>query len=206
MKQSAFSQRLNGTMALNENAAIQFSKFLDCDIAEISPSLAERIKSKAESIFGKVVPAEAVNDDYAFIQSSILRGAAGKGRMRVTDDVEKRLAFRTKYLQSRDLNPDNLKIGQVEGLSMLNLLDDGDTYIYDISRKEILSNKVYKIHGEVQARVKRLVKRLGMVEVTSDNKEINKKTGLPEYPTEIVSQDVAQSLIIGRVVWHCGDL
>lgn len=42
-KQSAFSQRLNGTMALNKESAIHFAKLIGCEVADFSPTLAAEI-------------------------------------------------------------------------------------------------------------------------------------------------------------------
>jgi hypothetical protein len=47
MKQSAFSQRIGGTLALNAAAASKFAALIGCSVADFSPSLARQIASIA---------------------------------------------------------------------------------------------------------------------------------------------------------------
>ncbi len=55
-KQSAFSQWLNGTMALSEEAASQFAKLLGCSVFDFSPTLGANIASKSSSISNELTP------------------------------------------------------------------------------------------------------------------------------------------------------
>lgn len=49
-KQSAFSQTLNGTLALNQESASAFAKLLGCSVADFSPTIAKKIAEQALSI------------------------------------------------------------------------------------------------------------------------------------------------------------
>lgn len=142
-------------------------------------------------------------DNYEFIRSQTLIGVAGDGDEPESQDIERiedELAFKRSYFQKRKLRSKNLRIGQVEGLSMYPKLDDGETVVYDISQRDIVSNKIYAIVGETKPRYKKLQKTGNTVLIVSENQD-------PQYqPPEAVSLEDAQRMIIGRLVWHCGDM
>lgn len=146
--------------------------------------------------------------DYDFILAHRVKHAAGSGAHGQLDldidSVKDRLAFKRSYLRQRRLSTKNLEIGVVDGLSMMRKYEPGNTFIYDISQREILNEKVYALAAPGMPRIKRLFRHGKMIEISSDNKSLN-KDGTPEFPSEFVPEDEAKRIIIGRVVWHCGD-
>lgn len=119
------------------------------------------------------------------------------------ETVEGSHAFRKEFLDNRKLNPKDLKLFEVDGLSMVPSLNPGDLVMIDTSQTRIKNNRVYAIVQEGELRIKRLrVTTEGRVQFKSDNPS-------PEFedeeytPAQLEGQGVE---ILGRCVWKGGEL
>lgn len=195
-----FWQLLEGRAPISEEHALKLAKHFKCKAWDILPHL----RQYADAMVDDQVAA----NDYEFVTSYRRRHAAGSGRQGHLDidmdEVKMRLAFQRAWLIKKRLNIKTLEIGVFDGLSMLPKYEPGYTFLYDTAQREIMNRKVYALASEGMPRVKRLVKHGDMIEVASDNKAVL-ADGSPEYPSDFHEAEHAKRIIIGRVIWHCGD-
>jgi phage repressor protein C with HTH and peptisase S24 domain len=115
------------------------------------------------------------------------------------EEVDRSHVFQRDWMQRRHLRAERCKLYEVKGESMSPTIGDGDMVMINMADREVVSGRVYALVAEDGLRVKRLIKRAdGVIEMRSDNPLQH------IYPPEpILSGNVA---IIGRVVWHAGEL
>lgn len=100
-------------------------------------------------------------------------------------------------------------IFKVDGRSMSPTIEDGSEVLVDtttVGPNDWQPNKIYAIRQENEVWIKRLLhsQQPGTIVISSDNKEIDEKTGTPRYEDRYVSAEELH--IIGRVIWHSGEL
>ena len=126
-----------------------------------------------------------------------VRLSAGDGCEWVEHAPNEPLVFRARFFQARGLKPEHCRALYVRGESMSPTLNDGDTVMIDISRREVRDDAIFAVmyHGALY------IKRLfhlpgGGVELRSDN---------PRHPgREILGEDLDHLLVLGLKVWRAG--
>lgn len=143
------------------------------------------------------------SDDFVVIKQYTAQGSAGNGHMNDHVEITGGLAFKWGWLQRRSLSPDNLHVIYVQGESMETTISDGDVVVMDESQTEPQNNRIYVIRlGDGELLIKRLIKTLtGSWIVRSDNED---KRRFPDF--ELTDHDLSELTILGRIVWHGGDL
>lgn len=100
-------------------------------------------------------------------------------------------------------------IFRVDGDSMSPTIEHGSEVLVDttpIDSDEWIPNKIYAIRQENEVRIKRLLrsKQSDKIIVSSDNRDIDENTGGRRY--EDSYESIRDICIIGRVIWHSGEL
>lgn len=100
-------------------------------------------------------------------------------------------------------------IFKVEGGSMSPTIEHGSEVLVDttpIGQNDWQPNKIYAIRQENEVWIKRLLRsqQPDTIVISSDNKEIDEKTGGRRYEDRYVNAEDLH--IIGRVIWHSGEL
>lgn len=141
------------------------------------------------------------DDSTVFVAS--VRGArlsAGNGHLVIDhEEIDRSHAFRRDYMVRRGLNPERCKLFRVEGDSMSPTLNSGDIVMLNMADRDVVSGKIYGLIAEDGIRIKRLIRRIdGVIEMRSDSPLQH------EYPPEPITSD--RVAVIGKAVWHAGDL
>jgi phage repressor protein C with HTH and peptisase S24 domain len=205
MKQSAFSQRLNGTMALNASSAASFARLIGCSVADFSPTLADQISKQAATLApstgqaSRVTafhPDDPVGDEEVRIEESrLVRFAGGRGHeapiYETVEDSEP-ATYRQSWFQKERINPLKTKRFRITGHSMEPMLFPNDTVLVNIEETTIRDGHIYAIAQGNAMRVKVLYKRPDGVLLRSINWQ--------EYPDELVQgADLEEFRVIGKV-------
>lgn len=134
------------------------------------------------------------NEEYALIDGYHTQVSTGHGTSWDDQPVQRRLAFRHKWLRFRNLRPETLKVLFAKGDSMEPTIHSGDSILVDTSVHQLTDGAIFvlSLGGDLYA--KRLQKRVdGGIEVISDNRE---------YSNQVVAaSELDQLHIIGKVVW-----
>lgn len=141
-------------------------------------------------------------DDDEFTQVEMLssRISAGHGALNGDHEVIGKFAFRTTWLKSKSLNKDNAKIVRVRGNSMADRINDGDILLINTDVNSLSQDGIYVIEIDGEDYVKLLQRdfKTGGVRVISYNQD---------YPPQLLEGEDANRLrLIGRVIWHGGEL
>lgn len=162
------------------------------DIAE----LVNYIKNRNGSA---IVDVTEFNEEYALIPGYHISVSAGHGALNNEHEVKRQLAFRTKWLRYRKLNPKDLAVVFAKGDSMEPTINSGNTILVNLVDKKLTEGSIYVLRLGEDLYAKRLQQRFdGSIELISDNKE---------YSTQLVKPDELEQLeIIGKVVWIGKDL
>ncbi|MCE9664501.1 S24 family peptidase [Halomonas sp. M5N1S17] len=143
------------------------------------------------------------DDDFIIIDQYTAAGSLGNGHMNDHIEVNGGLAFKRSWLHRMGANPDDLHVIYARGMSMEPTILDGDVVLMDESQTEPRNGKIYVIRrpdGELL--IKRLVHSItGRWIIRSDNDDKRR------YPDEELADDaMAQLTIVGRIIWHGGNL
>lgn len=145
------------------------------------------------------VECEDLCEEYSLIDGYHTEVSTGHGSAWDEQPVQRRLAFRKKWLRFRNLNPEHLKVLFAKGDSMEPTIHSGDSILVDTSIHQLSDGSIFvlSLGGDLYA--KRLQKRVdGGIEVISDNRE---------YSNQVVpANELDQLQIIGKVVWIGKDL
>ncbi|WP_394131123.1 helix-turn-helix transcriptional regulator [Shewanella maritima] len=110
------------------------------------------------------------------------------------EKVKRKLAFRTKWLRYRGLQPESLRVVFAKGDSMEPTIHTGDSILVDITQTTLTDGSIFVLRLGDELYAKRLQKHIdGSVTIISDNKE---------YKEQVVSiEDLPMLNIVGKVVW-----
>lgn len=216
--QSAFSQYVNGKVALNLDALVRLAKALDFEPAEVSPTLAKGIAivSADRPVLAASLDAPAANtplpsggepaidldDHYAFIPQLTAKAAAGIGYDNAHVESRSTLAFKREWLRYRGANEKHLVVIYADGDSMWPTINSGDVLLIDKSKVDPIDKQVFVLGNAEGAIVKRLVQGpMGNWIIRSDNEDKS------EHPDRaLLRKDEDEHRIIGKVIWRGGDL
>jgi len=185
MKQSIFSQRLNGKVALTKESAAAYAELLGCKVSDFSPSLAAEIstlvKQDVQAVTDRPVAmtAEAVPQTSRDIDKTAwadVRGyphAMGLGASKeVTDEYVEahRLKFRADSLRKKGLHARRLAVWECKGDSMLPDVKDGDAVMFDEGDTFPRDGELYVIRiGTSEHHLKRALILDGVTYFAADN-------------------------------------
>lgn len=131
--------------------------------------------------------------EFVVVRRYAVAASAGPGSVAVEeDDLPDGLSFNRRWLAKRGLNPNNLRVIDVVGESMLPRLNDGDTVLVDISETTPKSGRAYVLRQGEELLVKycQLLPD-GILRVSSAN---------PSYPTYDIDLSRTDGVsILGRV-------
>ncbi|BAK75410.1 putative phage repressor [Pseudogulbenkiania sp. NH8B] len=142
--------------------------------------------------------ADLDKDSYVMVDRYDLKLSAGCGSIAWVVHEKDPLAFRTRFIQARRLDPRNLKAMYVRGDSMEPYLQDGDTVMIDIEDTKVVDGEVYAVCYDDEWYIKRLYKTPGGgLLLHSDNST--------KHPDKPVTPEQAELVrVFGRVVWRGG--
>jgi len=125
--------------------------------------------------------------------------SAGLGSFEVSDDSERKYAFRSDFLQRKG-SPANMVLMRVDGDSMEPEIKSGDVVLIDQSQKTLRPGQIYAVGVEDMVFLKIVSAMPGKVMLRS------LKEGYP--PLEVDTRgDLEDSVrIVGRCVWSCREL
>lgn len=198
-KQSAFSQRLNGTMALNAESAARFAKLIGKPVSAFSPHLAAQIEEQAEAI--NAAPRRAAAGPGKVLVRRIVGAHLSAGSGEVIYDFEEVAdrSFDRAWMQERGLQSEHCVLWPTRGDSMYPTIEHGELVLVNLREREPLDRKVFVLITEDGLRLKRLIRRSDNTwEIRSDNED--KRL----YPTEPYVEGAVA--IMGRVRWHAGEM
>lgn len=188
--QSMVSQYLLGRRPLNIDAARRFAKGLGVQIADFSPTLAERI-SEASAHAG----APDSGGEYIEINQYEVQFAAGTGTLAFEANPRNKLAFRRSFLRSERVRPANAIVVYARGDSMEPVIPDRAALLIDRGAHVLEDGNNGKIFG-FRLDGELLVKRLERL----DDGSICAHSINPSY--KAIHLDGRKDFeIIGRVVW-----
>jgi len=120
--------------------------------------------------------------------------SAGGGCFVISENMEEYYAFRKNWLSRVATSPENLVLMRIHGNSMAPTLEDNDTAMIDIGRRDIKEGMIYALRVDHSVMIKRLSFRVGgKVLIISDNRT--------EYdPYEAEMKDLH---VIGQVIFFC---
>ncbi|MCP4161991.1 MAG: helix-turn-helix transcriptional regulator [Deltaproteobacteria bacterium] len=135
-----------------------------------------------------------MDNDNAFKSISLVeaRLSAGGGSLEVGAETVDKVPFRLDWLHRKGV-PDKMVMFKISGDSMEPVVHDGDTVLVDMSRKEIVSGKIFAIGVDDAIVLKRVEKKEDHIRLISENNI---------YPPEIHSAGQTQGIrIIGKMIW-----
>lgn len=176
---------LNGHSPLNLAAAVGFARGLGCSIRDFSRRLAREAQAAAE--------ASGLMSDMAFIPIPRLTVSAGAGPGRVNSVVEEdgSLQFRSEFLQSISVRPQNAAIITIRGGSMEPTIKNGAVVLINRGDTTPREGNIYAFVSGDELLVKRFLRRDDHWIAASDNGDPEIKLDGRSWP----------AIVQGRVVW-----
>ena len=216
--QGAVSNYLNGKIPLNTDAKLKFAKLLGVKVADFDPEFKHEIQiesANSSNSLGSIDVATtksstelktSINEDYFLVpQYNDIRLSAGHGTyLSEIEGADDRMAFKRKWLSAKNLDKTKLVVVYADGDSMHPTINDGDVLLVNTADTAIISGRIYALKFNGVAIVKRLILKMdqyGSVIIRSDNTD---KDTYPDAQVNLSSDDIM--IIIGRCVWHGGDL
>ncbi|HBP1962760.1 LexA family transcriptional regulator [Pseudomonas aeruginosa] len=210
--QSAASHYLTGKNALNAEAAAVFARYLDIQVRDFSPRLAEEIERMATTVRpkpvantrGELEPIPVWEDGDPLDPDEVeipyfneIQIAAGDGRLPDLEQAKRKIRFPRTVLRESGVDPKNSVCVNVTGNSMEPLIADGAIIGVDLSVSTITDGEIYALKHDDMLRVK-FVYRLpgGGIRLRSFNRD--------EYPDEEYTKDQMREnnlSIMGWVFW-----
>lgn len=188
LSQSALSQRLGGTMAINKVFAAKIAAYIGKSVADFSPRLAAEIEGLA-----KHAVESAPDEEFADVRRLDVKVAAGHGSVPYLEEELGALKFRRDFLKSVGVSEANAVVVTVTGASMEPTIADGAVLLVNRANREPRANAIYVFHRKDNGLVvKRVVKSGGQWVARSDNDD---RQAFPDFAFE------EGATLIGRAVW-----
>lgn len=173
---------------------------------EITPEMEDRIRESEAEYSGYFSLSHPIKEHFARIAKYDVELSAGHGAS-IGDEAQNGfLYFRKDWLERKELDEKNLCVVYVKGHSMEPTICDKEVILVDTSeyythRENVDDGFIYAINLDGEAMVKRLFKKPGGgLIVRSDSPSPQYKDMILEGP------DLDYLRIIGRAIWHAGDL
>ncbi|MBO2611195.1 XRE family transcriptional regulator [Shewanella algae] len=141
-----------------------------------------------------ICPGNEFDEEYALINGFHAQVSTGHGAVWDDEKVRRKLAFRTKWLRFRGLQPENLRVVFAKGDSMEPTIHTGDSILVDITQTTLTDGSIFVLRLGDELYAKRLQKHIdGSVTIISDNKEYKEQV--------VTAADLPMLNIVGKVVW-----
>lgn len=183
--QSAFSQRINGRLAMNKEFAAKIASLVGCKVSDFSPSLASEIE--------QLTADDA--EEFTLVKRADVRVSAGHGLLVFDEGSQSSLSFRRDFLRALGISPQNAVLVDVQGRSMEPTIPDGAVLLLNRADRDASRGRVYAVRHDGELLVKRMHKTATGYLAVSDNPDRN------EYPDRSIIDDNGDFEIIGRAVW-----
>lgn len=139
-------------------------------------------------------PASLRDGDLTLVERLDVEASAGNGTLIESEQALDFVAFQTRWLRRKGINPAAVRLLNIRGDSMEPTIRDGDIALVDTSINDIIDNAIYVLVVGNRLLIKRIhVLVTGALRLISDN---------PIYPHEDVKPSEAELVrVSGRVVW-----
>lgn len=196
IRQSTLSELENGESA-GTTLTATFAKELRVSALWLETGRGEKRSEQnlsVESVFNS-------NDHkVAEISYFAAKGSCGGGVLNEDAEPKGKLLKEIGFFKKYQVKPQNLIAIYADGDSMANFIIDGDMVLFDITKKDLQSNKIFAIDHPDGLRIKRLRRKInGAWVLESDNPDKQR------YPDEEISPTDAEHLkIYGQFVYRQG--
>lgn len=137
---------------------------------------------------------EEFSEEYALIDGYHTQVSTGHGAQWDNERVRRKLAFRSKWLRYRGLQPENLRVVFAKGDSMEPTIHSGDSILVDITDANLSDGSIFVLRIGDDLFAKRVQVHIdGSITIISDNKEYREQR-IPVTELGLLS-------VIGKVVW-----
>jgi len=151
-------------------------------------------------MYGSVGPADGaktsstVMPNLTFIERLDVEASAGNGTLVDNEQALDFVAFQTRWLRRKGINPAAVRLLNIRGDSMEPTIRNGDIALVDTSIRDIIDNAIYVLVVGNRLLIKRIhILMSGALRLISDN---------ALYPHEDVPASEAEFVrVSGRVVW-----
>lgn len=162
------------------------------------PGLAETVKQSPK--IRTLVSVEDTNEPVGEIPYWDAKGSCGGGKMNWEDVPKGTLVKEASFFKRYDLKPGNAIAIYADGNSMADFIVDGDIVIFDRSKIEAKSGKIFLIDHPDGLRIKQLRRQIDGSWVL-ESRNADKR----EYPDEVIAPSQADLLkIAGEFVYRQG--
>ena len=128
-----------------------------------------------------------------------VQASAGHGQLVDEEAKLEDVPFKSHWLHSRNLQPNQLALVEVTGDSMEPTLENRDLILFDMGDKRLKDSMLYVLNLNGVLMVKRILTMVdGTIIVRSDNEAYEDQ--------KIVSEKINDLRILGRVVWFSREL
>ena len=129
-------------------------------------------KRTNELVFPDIHHLEAPDPkEFDYIPMAKATLSAGGGAFVVSEEFEGYYAFRKSWINAITTSKNNLVLLRVDGDSMDPTIQDRDTVMIDMSRRQIIEGKIFALRADNTIMIKRLSFRLNeKIQIISDNK------------------------------------
>lgn len=136
-------------------------------------------------------------DMFDYVPMAEAKLSAGGGCFVISEDIEGYYAFRKNWLRRVSSSPSNMVLMRIAGDSMAPTIQEDDTVMIDIGRRDIRDGMIYALRVDSTVMIKRLSFRIGgKVLIISDNRA--------EY--DAYEANVKDLHVIGQVIFFCRTL
>lgn len=191
--QKTFSSYLEGTEP-TASKLVQLANGLGVDLVWLATG--EGSKDIATSVASSVPRGEpsAPMADLTMIERLDVEASAGNGALVDNEQALDFVAFQTRWLRRKGINPAAVRLLNIRGDSMEPTIRDGDIALVDTSINDIIDNAIYVLVVGNRLLIKRIhILMSGALRLISDN---------ALYPHEDVPASEAEFVrVSGRVVW-----
>lgn len=195
-KNATASFWLNDTNGMSASKARMVAEFLEVDpvwleTGDGSPEIKEDANSAAlVTEWGEI----------GYVEYWDIRGSCGGGVLTFDQIPKGRLLKEGSFFKKYDLKPENAFAIYADGDSMSEYIVDGDMCIFDRSRTQPISGKIFAIQHPDGLRIKVLRRSIdGTWTLESKNQDKRK------FPDEVIPPDHAELLkVVGQFVYRQG--
>lgn len=137
-------------------------------------------------------------DDFVYIPKVVAQLAAGHGSFETGSEIEGMYSFREDWIRKKG-NSKNLVLMDVTGDSMMPIIANGDTVMLDLSKTDLVSNKIFAVRVEDLIYIKYIDREPGKFVLRSHNSDY------PPIAIDTAYLHDTSFQILGRAVWWCHD-
>lgn len=181
-------------MGVNKNTISQYKT------GDRTPPM-ERLESLVDALGVSLPEFFACRDEskpeLEFVERVSARPRAGGGGLETDAAHQGYYSFHRQFIARKGGTPDDMKIFEVAGDSMMPTLQDGDLIMINLRENDVRSGYIYLLRIEDELMVKRLENRPGgLLLVRSDN---------TVYETISIDKRAIDNdfEVFGRMVWSC---